>query len=206
MTYMTQMTRYLSRHAYPNSDKSCYTVQVVWYRILLWRMAWCGMVWWWLCRAAGSVSSPCSLVPTTTTTANVSLLLRKDWIQHRELFPAPEDILQKRTPVKASAWDPAAKFYKTQVAEGRQRSFYCSNSTICTEDLLDAKQRIRSITLLYFWCNPRLKRRISSNPGPANPTQGRGSHASVRLCLWIVNRPQTPAVSIFLQIVRIFHE
>ena len=26
MTYMTQMTRYLSRHAYPNSDKSCYTV------------------------------------------------------------------------------------------------------------------------------------------------------------------------------------
>ena len=68
------------------------------------------------------------------------------------------------------------------------------------------QSRESGVTLLYFWCNPRLKRRISSNPGPANPTQGRGSHASVRLCLWIVNRPQTPAVSIFLQIVRIFHE
>ena len=25
----------------------------------------CGAVWWWLCRAAGSVSSPCSLAATT---------------------------------------------------------------------------------------------------------------------------------------------
>ena len=32
----------------------------------------------------------------------------------------------------------------------RQRSFYCSNSTICTEDLLDAKQRIRSNPFVFL--------------------------------------------------------
>ena len=44
MTYMTQMTRYLSRHAYPNSDKSCYTVAIIWGSLLIWFIQECKWV------------------------------------------------------------------------------------------------------------------------------------------------------------------